>query len=61
MAGACLRSLCVLLTLTLLGITAAHAQPAAGKGGFKLPAGAVTGKNIMGLNAYVGPGAPPAP
>ncbi|HTV49595.1 MAG TPA: YbhB/YbcL family Raf kinase inhibitor-like protein [Steroidobacteraceae bacterium] len=27
----------------------------------KLPEGSVTGKNIMGLNAYVGPGAPPGP
>ena len=27
----------------------------------KLPAGAVNGKNIMGLNAYVGPGAPAGP
>ena len=26
-----------------------------------LPEGSVTGKNIMGVNAYVGPGAPPGP
>ena len=27
----------------------------------KLPAGSVTGKNITGQNAYMGPGAPPGP
>ena len=27
----------------------------------KLPEGSVTGKNLMGVNAYVGPGAPPGP
>ncbi len=27
----------------------------------KLPEGSVTGKNLMGLNVYMGPGAPPGP
>ena len=27
----------------------------------KLPEGSVTGKNLMGMNAYMGPGAPPGP
>jgi len=27
----------------------------------KLPEGSVNGKNLMGMNAYMGPGAPPGP